>query len=258
MSKFKGGDCVGEISYSRFNTPMKLIEYHGWDKVLVEFQDEYKYRTYGTYQMFKKGNIKNVYDKSVYNVGFIGEGKYNNILHRDIYVRWFSMMSRCYNPYRINNFDKNYVDCFVDVEFHNFQKFAKWYEENYYTVDNETMHLDKDILVKHNKIYSKETMIFVPEKINILFNKNNRKKRDLPIGVIFNNKTNKFVAQCGYNNNGKREHVTIGYYDSKEEAFLAYKRFKENYIKEFIIQYKNKIPDKIYNAIYNYTIEIDD
>ena len=42
---------------------MKIIEYNTVDNILIEFQDDYKFITKGTYRFFKKGIIKNPYDK---------------------------------------------------------------------------------------------------------------------------------------------------------------------------------------------------
>ena len=61
------------------------------------------------------------------------------------------------------------------------------------------MHLDKDILCKGNKVYSSETCVFVPARINsIILNSQNR-RGDLPVGVNYNKKTGKYRAQ--YKNN---------------------------------------------------------
>ena len=35
-------------------------------------------------------------------------------------------------------------------------------------------------------------------------------------------------------------------------------QFKENYIKQVAEEYKDKIPDKLYEAMYNYKVEITD
>lgn len=118
------------------------------------------------------------------------------------------------------------------------------------------MHLDKDILVKGNKIYSPETAIFVPERINELFskrNKNNNHNKNLPVGVTLT-KSNKFRARC----NRKNGSVHLGCFDSKEEAFEAYKQFKEDYIKEVADEYKDKIPKKLYEALYRIEVNIYD
>ena len=55
---------------------MKIVEYNGWGNIVVEFQDEHKYRKNTTYSNFKTGCIKNPYDKTVYGIAWIGEGKY--------------------------------------------------------------------------------------------------------------------------------------------------------------------------------------
>ena len=60
------------------------------------------------------------------------------------------------------------------------------------------------------------------------------------------------------NNNGKRIRHKIGRFDTPEEAFYAYKQFKENYIKEVADEYKDSIPQKLYEAMYRYEVEIDD
>lgn len=43
-----------------------------------------------------------------------------------------------------------------------------------------------------------------------------------------------------------------------EEAFYKYKEAKELYIKEVADKWKNQIPEKVHNALYNYVVEITD
>ena len=50
----------------------------------------------------------------------------------------------------------------------------------------------------------------------------------------------------------------LGYYNTPEEAFQAYKQFKENYIKQVADEYKELIPEKLYNAMYEYEVKIED
>lgn len=252
MSK-KIVDRIGEENHNRKGTLMRIIEYNNAKDIIVEFQDEYKVKVHTEYKHFKKGNIKNPYDKSVWCIGYIGEGRYNIKNHLYIYDKWHDMLKRCYDPYYLNK-ELTYVDCYVCEEWHNFQNFGKWYEENYYEVEEEKMHLDKDILIKGNKIYSPNTCIFVPERINKLFIGRDTVRGKYPIGVSWYKIYNKFMASC--NANSKRIH--LGYYDTIEEAFLAYKTFKEKYIKEVADEYKDLIPTKLYEAMYSYEIEIND
>jgi len=164
------------------------------------------------------------------------------------------MLQRCYDPYEINR-HPTYIDVFVCEEWHNFQNYAQWREENYYEVFNEIMCLDKDILFKENKIYSPQTCIFVPKRINSLFTNRKNDRGDLPIGCIKQN--DKIRVRCNTMEN-KNKH--LGYFPINQviEAFTCYKNFKENYIKQVADEYKDLIPTELYDAMYRYEVEIND
>lgn len=166
------------------------------------------------------------------------------------------MIKRCYDE-KFHQTHPSYIGCSVVPEWHCFQTFAKWYEENFYEVNNEKMALDKDILVKGNKIYSPETAIFVPQNINSLFIKREKLRGDLPIGVTRkSDNKNKYVARCMNILEGKK--VFIGVFDTPEKAFKAYKEYKEDYIKQVADYYKDLIPKRLYDALYEYEVEIND
>lgn len=56
---------------------MKIIRYGGWEDIDVQFQDEFYYiKEHQTYSNFKKGEIKNPYDRTVFGVGYVGVGEY--------------------------------------------------------------------------------------------------------------------------------------------------------------------------------------
>lgn len=249
---------IGETAMSREGYSMEIVAYRGSDDidVLVDNKTVVTHKAYGN---FKRGQIGNPYHRSMLGVGYFGEGKYSigrgKNLENEIYEVWGSMFKRCYrNHVRVR--DKSYGGCEVDERFHNFQNFARWYEENYYTVGNERMALDKDILVKNNKIYSPETCIFVPLRINSLFISSRAVRGNLPIGVSKQPGTNT-KYRAGISKNGKSP-VYLGTFDTPEEAFHAYKTAKEAYIKQVADEYKDKIPKKLYDALYAYTIEITD
>jgi hypothetical protein len=141
----------------------------------------------------------------------------------------------------------------VCEEWYNYQVFAKWYEENWKPWMNSSWHIDKDILVKGNKIYSPETCCFVPVEINSLFTKNNKNRGDFPIGVT--NQGKKFSARLS---KSKKIRFNAGLFDTPEEAFQAYKIEKESYIKEVSNRWRSLISSKVYQAMYNYKVEITD
>lgn len=177
-----------------------------------------------------------------YILGSIGVGKYNSYTHIKIYCVWTSMFERCYSQ----NFHKKkptYIGCSVDERWFNFQNFAEWYEQNY--IDG--YHLDKDILIRGNKIYGPDTCCFVPVEINnLLIYKLSSK--GYPTGVSKSNsgfrvKINKFGIQ-----------THIGVYDSIEDATIGYKNAKEKYIRESAEKFKDKISTKVYECLINYKL----
>ena len=251
---------IGEQKKNNYGNLMTIVEYNGVRDIIVEFENGCKVKA--QYNQFKKGNIKNPYNKTLYNIGYIGEGSYNTKFgskHTIQYDCWKNMMNRCYDEKSLKN-NPTYKDCKVCEEWHNFQNFAKWFDENYYEINSQTMHLDKDILQKGNKIYSPETCVFVPQRINKLFTKSNATRGDLPIGVIYRKDKNKntFQSQCSIYDKDKYKPKHLGYYNTPEEAFYKYKEFKENYIKEVAEEYKDVIPVKLYEAMINYVVEITD
>ena len=191
------------------------------------------------------------------SIGSIGKGEYNSVKDNRAYMVWKGMLDRCYNEKYRNKY-KTYIDCEVYEEWFCFQNFAEWFYENYYEIEGEEMHLDKDILIKGNKIYSPDTCVFVPKRINSLFTKCDRARGNLPVGVRYRRDTNKFRVECSTQKNGVKHRVSLGQYDTVEEAFEVYKQFKENYIKEVAEEYKHKIPVKLYEALINYKVEITD
>lgn len=61
---------------------MKIVDYKNCENVVVEFQDEYKCQKNTTYVNFKRGQVKNPYDKTACGVGYVGEGKYLTTMHK--------------------------------------------------------------------------------------------------------------------------------------------------------------------------------
>ena len=249
-------DRTNEENISHEGYIMRIVEYHGNKNMIIEFQDKYKTKIKCAYKEFKNGGIKNPYHPSVYNVGYIGVGKYHKNTHKEIYQSWRDMLKRCYDPYELNKYP-TYIDCYVYEEWCNFQEYAKWHESNHYEIFNQRMHLDKDILVKGNKIYSPDTCIFVPERVNELFTKSDVIRGEYPIGVNYHKQHKKLQVRC---NTLKEKRKHLGYFPLNKpfQAFTAYKNFKENYIKEVADEYKDLIPQKLYEAMYNYEVEIND
>jgi hypothetical protein len=203
-----------------------------------------------------------------YGIGYMGDGKYKskdeNKKKTKAYNTWSHMLRRCYDPYFLNE-HPTYIDCYVCEEWHNFQNFAKWFYENYYECNDEQMQLDKDILIKGNKIYSPNTCILVPKRINCLFTKSDASRGEYPIGVYYKFKKvgqyeyHYLEVSCSVMKNGKKGKVLKTLPLNKPfQAFSIYKQFKEKYIKQIADEYKGLIPQKLYEALYKWEVEIND
>lgn len=226
---------------------MKIIRYGNHEDIDIEFLDDFHYvKKNQAYANFKTGSVKNPYDKSLFGNGFLGDGEYvsrKNDKLEDAYEMWSGVMARCYcYPDRFPAYCGKYIVC---DEWHNYQNFAEWYEENKYPV-NERLHIDKDILYPNCHIYSPETCILTPQRINMLFS-NKPNSRSLPNGI--------FKIKSGYR--AEYQGIKIGRYSTLDEAYDAYSTAKENNIKEVADEYKNIIPKKLYDALYAYKVDIN-
>ena len=161
------------------------------------------------------------------------------------YKHWRSMNLRCYSK-KYHERYPTYIGCTVCDEWKTHSGFKKWFDRNYI----KGYSLDKDILIKGNKIYSPSTCCFVPVQINNIVIKRKKGRGELPIGV-------------GYMNGRYRSflHKThLGMFDSPIEAFNAYKKAKEKEINEIANDYYEKglITKRVYNALINHKVEITD
>lgn len=253
---------IGEENVNTFGSKMIIKEYKSCMDMDVYFP-EYNWTAKNVqYSHFKRGNVSCPYERRVYGIGYLGEGKYKvneNGEHTKCYKTWYSMIRRCYDS-KFHEKEQTYIGCTVCEEWHNYINFGDWFTNNYYEIEGQRMHLDKDILNKGNKIYSPDTCVFVPNNINVLFVKNDKVRGDYPIGVSYHKTGGKFMAKCRIYDfkENKSKQKNLGLYDTIEKAFEAYKQFKENHIKKVADYYKEQIPIKLYKAMYDYKVGIDD
>ena len=111
--------------------------------------------------------------------------------------------------------------------------------------------MDKDLLFVGNKTYSETTCIFVPNEINLFFTDRGNDRGDNPVGVCFDKSVGKFKAYC--NVNGKQQ--ALGYFNTSEEAFAAYKPFKEALCKQLALKWESEIDSRLFNSMMNWSIK---
>lgn len=226
-------------------TPFKYINA---SDILVSFDSGYIVSTSAA--NIRQGSVTDNLSPSKNGVGIIGG--VIGVSKTKAYVHWSSMLARGYCKLYKSNYP-TYKDVTVCKEWHDFTTFSNWCDKqpNFNTDDSV---LDKDILVKGNKIYSPETCVFVPHKINSLFVKADANRGKYPIGVYFSNKDN-CLRSC-VRIDGKNK--SLGMFSNVQDAFNAYKIAKEKYIKENAEIFKGVLDVRCYDAMMNYKVEITD
>lgn len=255
MAKIK--NRLGEKGINNQGLEMEIVEFNNSHDLVVKII-KYNELIHTQYHLFKNGIVHSNFFPSVYGVGYIG-----NAFTKDIngntkksYNTWIKMLARCYSDDRLKRYPA-YKDCKVCEEWHSYENYEKWFNDNYYEIDGIKMEIDKDILFKNNKVYSPNNCLVVPSEINNLFEKSKNVRGEYPIGVYYQKKNKPGKQYCSkISINGKNKY--IGSFCSPEEAFNAYKIEKENYIKKVADKYKHQITDKLYKALYDYVVDIDD
>ncbi len=203
----------------------------------------------------KSGNVKDPYSPSVYVVGVVGT-KYPTMINgrnTKEYGLWQNMLTRCYND-TYKNKQPTYIGCEVSNNFKSYEYFYEWCQ-NQIGFNVEGWHLDKDLLIKGNKVYSEYSCVFLPNEINLLLVKCTASRGEYLIGVYWSKTANAFKATVRKNKGGQKH---LGYFNTELEAYNAYKIAKEAFVKEQANKFKSQIDQRAYNALMNYEVGIDD
>lgn len=251
---------IGETKYNNQGCLMEIVEYNNSTDIVVEFQDKNRTRVKTQYCNFKSGSIKNPYYPSVYGIGITGN-KYPRSINCKVtkeYDAWIHILQRSFDD-KCKAKQPTYNDVTCCKEWLNYENFYEWLHnqpnfDKWY--NGKRWAIDKDILVKGNKIYSPETCCLIPQNVNCLFLKREAERGKYPIGVRYTD--DGFLATC--RNPFLNRTVELGCYSTPEKAFQVYKKYKEMIIKEVgWTEYKTgNITEKCYRAMIKYKVEIDD
>lgn len=247
----------GVIFENNSGCQFKVVDYVKGVGVIVQFLGT-GYKTTAQLGNVLRGSVRDRLKPSVCGVGVVGievtriDGKQTKE-----YELWNSMLTRCYNI-KIKQNIPTYKHCEVSENFKYFTNFKEWCNNqvgfNYKDDKGNSFQLDKDILVKGNKIYSEDTCCFVPCEINNLFTKSNSVRGTYTIGVSRHEQTGKFHARV--NISGEMTH--LGLFETEIEAFTVYKQVKEAYIKHLAEKWKASLDVRVYNSLIEYNVEITD
>ena len=247
-------DCVGKVCKSLNSGDFKILKYNDKKNVKIQFLNT-GFEVVAELGHIRDGGVKDRYAPSVFGVGVSGT-KYpfriNGVKTKE-YGLWVRMLERCYSD-AYQKKQPTYIACKVSDNFKSYEYFYEWCNKQI-GFGNKGWHLDKDLLVRGNKIYSEDTCVFIPAEINSVLTKCTASRGEYLIGVSWS-KTNKAFRAQVHKNKGKPEH--LGFFKTELEAFKAYKTAKEAFIKEQAEKWKLQIDERAYNALMNYTVNIDD
>lgn len=222
------------------------------------------------YSQYHLENLKELYGLE-YTYATYRENNYNAILtepisdkkSNKIYQIWYKMIKQeSYTKFP-------YTDITVCKEWHEFSNFEKWYKENIYKIPNEKVVLKKDLLIFDNNEYSPETCVFAPYKIigalRTKYNSKSTKEYEdnddshlaCDIGITYQENRDTdlhYVAYCQYN--GKNTY--LGRADNPQELVPFYKAVKEYEVRRIAEQYKEYIPQVLYDRMMNFVFNPDD
>jgi hypothetical protein len=200
--------------------------------------------------------------KLVCGVGVYEKGKYvayvGGISTKE-YRIWISMLQRCYLT-SVQTKYPTYIGCSVSENFKNFQWFAEWCN-NQIGFGIKGYQLDKDIIIKGNKVYSEDTCVFLPKPVNMFLTDCKRLRGSLPIGVTLhklfrvNGKIDTYIRACISSDN---KNISLGSYDTPEAAFAAYKEAKEAMAKQLAIKWAGMVDDRVITALNNFEVHYND
>jgi len=205
--------------------------------VVVEYINSYRdigvvFKNTGAAQSVRRQHLLRgaMMDRTVpckYGVGYIGHGIHKAKIegkHNPVYSVWCNILRRCYHQLDIMYPYYGERGVRVAEDWHNFQNFAGWYLLNH----KQGYDIDKDLRVRDCKIYSEDTCWFIPKRINCAINSNIKVKLDnLPNGVHRNARGKPYYSSLCIDGVKRR----LGSFNTADEAFLAYKTAKEDYLK---------------------------
>ena len=247
-------DCVGKICRSLNSGDFKILKYNDTNNVEIQFLKT-GLETTARLGDIKSGKVKDKYLPSVCGVGIVGI-KYpisEGGVQIKEYTLWNSMLKRCYSDCSKKK-RPTYEGCEVSDKFKSYEYFYEWCNKQI-GFNNKGWQLDKDLLVKGNKIYSEDSCVFLPHEINTVLIKCTASRGEYLIGVHWDKRDKAFVARV---NNSKGKRGYLGSFNTEVEAFNAYKKAKESFVKELANKWKGQIDERAYNALMNYQVEITD
>lgn len=207
---------------------LEVLKYIKSAKVLVRFVAT-GYEDEVSAVSIRNGSARDPFKPSVAGVGFIGSKNNRANLGFSSHTRydcWRNMLVRCYDE-NVRSQYPTYAGCTVCDEWHNFQNFAAWYDEQ--AKDRTVKYdIDKDMLSNGAKIYSPDTCVMVPRWLNNFLIRKSSYINSALVGVSFDHVRGKFRASAS--DGGQTKY--LGLFNSEVEAHKAWVKHKLSVLKK--------------------------
>lgn len=224
----------GDILPSKLCGDFVIKEYVDSENIIIEFIQT-GYKTSARLPHIVRGNVKDKMLPDLCGVGYIGDGIYKSSSEQG--RSWSYMLQRCY--YYDREIYATYKDCTVCNEWHNLQTFGKWYDETH-PADGIKYQLDKDLKVIGNRVYSPDTCIWLPAKLNGFF------VRALNPDSGIQQVRGKYRVRVSNYSLGGSAWTHLGYFEDKYSAVSAYVSAK----REILLKLKSMFP-QIEGVVFN-------
>ena len=240
---------AGSVLKDRQGYEFVIESVDGRMKVSIKYLDSFGHSTTVSSGRIKSGSIKNPYAPKIYGAGYMGIGPWRSTVCGERtaeYEAWKAMLSRAYDK-SLHKRNPAYIGCSVCPEWCNFQNFASWInsQKNW---GKPGFELDKDIARPGNKVYCPELCELIPRRINAL-RMVTKSREGLPPGVSIS-PNGKYRAACRDGSGN----VKLGTHETKDEAFLAYKEFKEKVIRDAANKFRSEISEMAYQSMINHVV----
>lgn len=236
---------VGDIFNTNNGGSVTVISFTNKKNILVRFNDSYMYEAVVDLNNLRRGAVRNPYAPTHCGVGFIGVGQYwfkRDGVKTKAYKKWVGMLHRCYNESELIKYP-TYRGCTVHPDWHDFQNFAEWYYSQEYC--DTDYHLDKDLLIKGNRVYSADACTLLPHVINTILNDCGANRGNLPIGVCYNKQQSRYTASIRIE--GSKVH--LGYFDTIDDASEAYQQTKKQHVKAKALEWEGRIDKRVFDKL---------
>lgn len=141
---------------------------------------------------------------------------------------WHNINTRCKVGSSKQAKHNSYIGC--TNGFKDFQELAEWCQSQYGYRNKESngkfWQLDKDLKIQGNKVYSPDTCIFVPNRVNSLLISCDSSRGSTPLGVSLFRRTGQFQVRCS----GVPKH--LGYFNCEFEAHRTWQKSKVKVIRK--------------------------